>query len=139
MTKEDWQQAIYAALGIPAAVTDKPAMAAELLERRFSLSVGTTSDAARQSRRAGARAAVLCDLAGCLEGGELDRVLVDLEDIERMASRVAARIGDGNSAEEVAERKEILLFLLPGLLLLTRAQSVRPRLSLPAALRPYLQ
>jgi hypothetical protein len=139
MTKEDWQQAIYAALGIPAAVTDKAAMAGELLERRFSLSVGTSTDEARQRRRAAARAAILGDLAGCLEGGEMDRVLVDLEDIEKMASRVAVLIGDGDAAEDVRERKAILLYLLPGLLVLTRAQSIRPRLSLPAALRPYLQ
>lgn len=138
MTYDDWQQAIYAALGIPAAVTDKAGTASALLERRFPPPAGTTLDPDRQSRRAAARHAVLTDLAPWLEGGALDRLLVDLEDIESVATRLAGRIGDGQEPWDVRERKAILQFLLPALLALTRVPADNPRLALPRALRPYL-
>jgi hypothetical protein len=138
MTSDDWQQAIYAALGIPPAVTDKAQMASELLERRFPPAPGATRDPESRSRRADARQAVMTDLAGCLAGGALDRLLVDLEDIERVATRVAGQIGAGRDAWDIRERKAILHYVLPGLLALVKGVTVNPRLTLPQALRPYL-
>jgi hypothetical protein len=138
MTNDDWQQAIYAALGIPVAVVNKAYMATELLERRFPPAAGVARDPERMGRRAAARTAVLADLAKSLEGGALDRLLVDLEDIEQVATRVAGQIGEGRDAWDVRERKAILQYVLSGLLALTKGAPDRARLQLPAALRPYL-
>jgi hypothetical protein len=119
-------------------VTDKAMMASELLERRFPPAPGSTRDPESKSRRADARSAVMTDLAGRLADGALDRLLVDLEDIERVATRVAGQIGDGTDAWDLRERKAILHYVLPRLLALVKGVTDNPRLALPQALRPYL-
>jgi hypothetical protein len=137
MTRDDWQSVIYAAIGIPTEVSDKEGIAAELLAKRFP-SAAVAHDAGRQGRRSVARVAVLADLATCLEAGEADRLLVDLEDIETVAVRLAGLIGEGDDSADLEERKAIVTYVLSGILGVVKPTSRRQRVALPAALKPHL-